>query len=97
MKTFKTFKTLLTALSGIFWLARAGVVHLDITNNGDVTVDIDPSKQDLGSQDPVPETRSGEYDVELPYETHRGFLSVSSSQYSHKTILLITFRMIVAT
>ena len=88
----KTLGTLLTSLLGICWLAQGSVVRLDVATDGDVTVEIDPSKQFLKSQDHgiknvdssrqqegTRKTNSDEYDVKLPYEVHRGFLSVSLS------------------
>ena len=86
----KTFKTLLATFSAFCWLAQAGVIHLDVTNNGDITVDIDSGPQDLQSENPCVESDDNpyhqvetqhtifdQYDVTLPYEVHRGFLSVS--------------------
>lgn len=85
----KTFKTLLATFSALCWLAQAGVIHLDVTNNGDATIDIDTEPQDLQSENRCIESDGhpchqietqqivfDQYDVTLPYEVHRGFLSV---------------------
>ena len=90
----KTFKTLLTTFSAFSWVAQAGVIHLDLTDSGDVTVEIDSEPQALQSDNHCVEddgishsrvetqsTIFGQYDVTLPYEVHRGFLSVNHSQY----------------
>ena len=86
----KAVKTLLATFSVICWLAQGGVIHLDVTNSGDVTVEIDSEFQDLQSEshglesDDNPQSQVktqpvtyDQYDVDLPYEVHRGFLSVS--------------------
>ena len=85
----KSFKTLLATFSASCWLARAGVIHLDVVTSGDVTVDIESGPQDLQSENCYTENEANschqvqtqhnilnQYDVTLPYEVHRGFLSV---------------------
>ena len=86
----KTIKTLLATFSAFCWLAQASVIHVDVAKNGHVAVDIDPELQDLQSEHRCSESEDSppcqvepqhtfidQYDVTLPYEIHRGFLSVS--------------------
>ena len=88
----KKFKNILTTFSAFCWVAQAGIIHLDVTDSGDVTVQIDSEPQALQSEnhcvkdDEIPRSRVetqptifDQYDVALPYEVHRGFLSVNHS------------------
>lgn len=86
----RTNRTLLTVFSAFCCLAQAGVVHLDVSDHGDISVDIHaeaghmPSDSrysggDDSTHEQVETQRAtfDQYDVSLPYEVHRGFLSVS--------------------
>ena len=106
----KAVKTLLATFSVVCWLVRGGIIHLDVTNNGDVTVEIDSESRDLQSEshriegDDNPQSQVetqpviyDQYDVDLPYEVHRGFLSVSLTLNIRWKLSPKRYRMIVAT
>ncbi|KAL8792156.1 MAG: hypothetical protein Q9195_005252 [Heterodermia aff. obscurata] len=93
------FKTFLAIFSAFCWLAQAGVIHLDFTDSGDVKVDIESESHQLQSeklsiegndnlehQTETQKTVSDKYDVALPYEVHRGFLSNDSSYVKFSNI-----------
>ncbi len=80
----KTVLTVLAIFLAICQLAQAGAIHLD------VAIDIDSEVEDLQRENRYVENDNNliaqeephhntvdEYDVSLPYEVHRGFLSVS--------------------
>ena len=83
----KLLTFVLTTLPAILYLVSAGTVHLDISSSGDVAVDIDTHAQKSTS---FPEARAKksfrprrpkaqileDYQVDLYYEIHQGFLSV---------------------
>ena len=77
----------LVTLAALGALAQASVVHVDIADNDDVIVDISVNGDEEtihsnhdAHQQPVSTgtaTTDDEYLATLPYEKHRGFLSVS--------------------
>ena len=95
----KTIKTLLGAFSAFCWLAQASVIHVDIDNNGNVAVGIDSESQDLQNENRYIESEESpthqaeqqhtaidQYDITLPYEVHRGSLSVSLTLNSSENV-----------
>jgi len=79
------------ALTIFAFLAKAGHVHVDVSDNGDVAVDIDTTPQRSSSsarvrpampEKPIYPSRQHAHiiaddEVDLGYEIHKGFLSVS--------------------
>lgn len=108
----KALEIRLAAFAAIFWLAQARVIHLDINvakdSHVNVDVDLNPKDsqrtEDLIEDDynlqHLSETQqvvTAGYDIELPYEVHRGLLSVIATFTHRGTSLIIDRRMIAVT
>lgn len=90
-RNMKPLHLTLIALSQLCWLGQTEVIHLDVSNDGDVVIDIDtePNSHQINFNHGIGAEEShlvlGEHDVDLHYEVHRGFLTVMPRRFSERT------------